>query len=107
MDVLELDAASNTGVDKVREAIIDTVALSSGRDRYKVFILDEVHMLSTPAFNALLKTIEEPPPHVVFILATTELHKVPLTISSRCQTFRFKPITEEEIAAHLQDWAGA
>jgi DNA polymerase-3 subunit gamma/tau len=107
MDVLELDAASNTGVDKVREAIIDTVALSSGRDRYKVFILDEVHMLSTPAFNALLKTIEEPPPHVVFILATTELYKVPLTISSRCQTFRFKPIREEEIAAHLQDLAGA
>ena len=107
MDVLELDAASNTGVDKVREAIIDTVALSSGRDRYKVFILDEVHMLSTSAFNALLKTIEEPPQHVVFILATTELHKVPLTIASRCQTFRFKPITEQEISAHLMDLAGA
>ena len=107
MDVLELDAASNTGVDKVREAIIDTVALSSGRDRYKVFILDEVHMLSTSAFNALLKTIEEPPQHVVFILATTELHKVPLTIASRCQTFRFKPITEVEISSHLMDLAGA
>jgi len=107
MDVLELDAASNTGVDKVREAIIDTVALASGRDRYKVFILDEVHMLSTSAFNALLKTIEEPPQHVVFILATTELHKVPLTISSRCQTFRFKPITEDEISSHLLDLAGA
>ncbi|MDR0734753.1 MAG: DNA polymerase III subunit gamma/tau [Elusimicrobiota bacterium] len=107
MDVLELDAASNTGVDKVREAIIDTVALSSGRDRYKVFILDEVHMLSASAFNALLKTIEEPPAHVVFILATTELHKVPLTISSRCQTFRFKPITEDEISSHLLDLAGA
>ncbi|MDR1124207.1 MAG: DNA polymerase III subunit gamma/tau [Elusimicrobiota bacterium] len=107
MDVLELDAASNTGVDKVREAIIDTVALSSGRDRYKVFILDEVHMLSASAFNALLKTIEEPPAHVVFILATTELHKVPLTISSRCQAFRFKPITEEEISSHLLDLAGA
>lgn len=107
MDVLELDAASNTQVERVREAIIDTVALASGRDRYKVFILDEVHMLSTSSFNALLKTIEEPPAHVVFILATTELHKVPLTISSRCQTFRFKPITEEEITAHLMDLAEA
>ncbi len=107
MDVLELDAASNTQVERVREAIIDTVALASGRDRYKVFILDEVHMLSTSSFNALLKTIEEPPAHVVFILATTELHKVPLTISSRCQTFRFKPITEEEITSHLLDLAGA
>lgn len=107
MDVLELDAASNTQVEKVREAIIDTVALAAGRDRYKVFILDEVHMLSSSSFNALLKTIEEPPAHVVFILATTELHKVPLTISSRCQTFRFKPITEEEISAHLLDLAGA
>jgi DNA polymerase-3 subunit gamma/tau len=107
MDVLELDAASNTQVERVREAIIDTVALASGRDRYKIFILDEVHMLSTSSFNALLKTIEEPPSHVVFILATTELHKVPLTISSRCQTFRFKPITESEIRAHLIDLAGA
>ncbi len=107
MDVLELDAASNTQVERVREAIIDTVALASGRDRYKVFILDEVHMLSTSSFNALLKTIEEPPAHVVFILATTELHKVPLTISSRCQTFRFKPITEEEITSHLMDLAEA
>lgn len=107
MDVLELDAASNTQVERVREAIIDTVALASGRDRFKVFILDEVHMLSTSSFNALLKTIEEPPGHVVFILATTELHKVPLTISSRCQTFRFKPITEEEITSHLMDLAGA
>ena len=107
MDVLELDAASNTQVEKVREAIIDTVALAAGRDRYKVFILDEAHMLSSSSFNALLKTIEEPPAHVVFILATTELHKVPLTISSRCQTFRFKPITEEEISSHLMDLAGA
>lgn len=107
MDVLELDAASNTQVERVREAIIDTVALASGRDRYKVFILDEVHMLSTSSFNALLKTIEEPPSHVVFILATTELHKVPLTISSRCQTFRFKPITEDQITSHLLDLAGA
>lgn len=107
MDVLELDAASNTQVEKVREAIIDTVALASSRDRFKVFILDEVHMLSTSSFNALLKTIEEPPQHVVFILATTEKHKVPATIVSRCQTFRFRPITVDEISQHLQDLAGA
>lgn len=107
MDVLELDAASNTQVEKVREAIIDTVALASSRDRFKVFILDEVHMLSTSSFNALLKTIEEPPAHVVFILATTEKHKVPATIVSRCQTFRFRPITVDEIANHLLDLSGA
>lgn len=107
LDVLELDAASNTQVEKVREAIIDTVALASTRDRFKVFILDEVHMLSTSSFNALLKTIEEPPAHVVFILATTEKHKVPATIVSRCQTFRFRPITTEEITTHLLDLAGA
>lgn len=107
LDVLELDAASNTQVEKVREAIIDTVALASSRDRFKVFILDEVHMLSTSSFNALLKTIEEPPSHVVFILATTEKHKVPATIVSRCQTFRFRPITVDEIANHLLDLSGA
>lgn len=107
MDVLELDAASNTQVEKVREAIIDTVALASSRDRFKVFILDEVHMLSDSSFNALLKTIEEPPAHVVFILATTEKHKVPATIVSRCQTFRFRPLTVEEISTHLVDLAGA
>ncbi len=107
MDVLELDAASNTQVEKVREAIIDTVALAASRDRYKVFILDEVHMLSASSFNALLKTIEEPPQHVVFILATTEKHKVPATIVSRCQTFRFRPITVDEITNHLLDLAEA
>lgn len=107
LDVLELDAASNTQVEKVREAIIDTVALASSRDRYKVFILDEVHMLSASSFNALLKTIEEPPAHVVFILATTEKHKVPATIVSRCQTFRFRPITVDEISTHLLDLAEA
>lgn len=107
LDVLELDAASNTQVEKVREAIIDTVALASTRDRFKVFILDEVHMLSTSSFNALLKTIEEPPAHVVFILATTEKHKVPATIVSRCQTFRFRPITIDEISNHLLDLSGA
>ena len=107
LDVLELDAASNTQVEKVREAIIDTVALAASRDRFKVFILDEVHMLSASSFNALLKTIEEPPAHVVFILATTEKHKVPATIVSRCQTFRFRPLTADEISAHLLDICGA
>jgi len=101
LDVLELDAASNTQVEKIREAIIDTVALAATRDRYKIFILDEVHMLSDSSFNALLKTIEEPPSHVIFILATTEKHKVPATIASRCQTFRFRPITQTDIANHL------
>ena len=107
MDVLELDAASNTGVDNVREAIIDTVALAASRDRFKVFILDEVHMLSAGSFNALLKTIEEPPAHVIFILATTEKHKVPATIVSRCQAFRFRPLTTDEISTHLLDLSGA
>ena len=107
MDVLELDAASNTQVEKVREAIIDTVALAASRDRFKVFILDEVHMLSDSSFNALLKTIEEPPAHVIFILATTEKHKVPATIVSRCQAFRFRPLTVEEITTHLLDLSGA
>ena len=107
MDVMELDAASNTQVEKVREAIIERVALASSRDRYKVFILDEVHMLSASSFNALLKTIEEPPAHVVFILATTEKHKVPATIVSRCQTFRFRPITVDEITKHLLELAEA
>lgn len=107
IDVLELDAASNTQVEKVRQAIIDTISLASARDRYKVFILDEVHMLSDSSFNALLKTIEEPPAHVVFILATTELNKVPLTITSRCQTYRFKPISEEDIKKRLIDLSQA
>lgn len=106
-DVLELDAASNTGVDNVRQAIIDTASLAAGRDRFKVFILDEVHMLSNSAFNALLKTIEEPPAHVIFILATTEKHKVPATIVSRCQTFRFRPLSLEEISSHLLELAEA
>ncbi|OGR94542.1 MAG: DNA polymerase III, subunit gamma and tau [Elusimicrobia bacterium RBG_16_66_12] len=101
LDVMEMDAASNTGVDDVRQIIIETVALAPSRDRYKVFIIDETHMLSTSAFNALLKTIEEPPPHVVFILATTEVHKVPATIASRCQRFKFRPVDPEALAAHL------
>ncbi len=101
LDVLEMDAASHTGVDDVREVIIETVALAPTRDRYKVFIIDEAHMLSNSAFNALLKTIEEPPPHVVFILATTEAHKVPSTIASRCQRFKFRPVGPEPLAEYL------
>ncbi|MBI4376446.1 MAG: DNA polymerase III subunit gamma/tau [Elusimicrobia bacterium] len=102
LDVLEMDAASHTGVDHVREVIIDTVALAPSRDRYKVFIIDEAHMLSTAAFNALLKTLEEPPQHVVFILATTESAKIPATIASRCQRFKFRPVAGETIVSHLQ-----
>ncbi len=105
LDVMEMDAASNTGVDDVRQMIIETVALAPARDRYKVFIIDEVHMLSNSAFNALLKTIEEPPPNVVFILATTEVHKVPATIASRCQRFKFRPVAPEPLAEYLADVA--
>ena len=101
LDVLEMDAASQSGVDNVRQVIIETVGLAPTRDRYKIFIIDETHMLSTAAFNALLKTIEEPPPHVVFILATTELHKVPATIASRCQRFKFRPVAPEPLAEYL------
>lgn len=91
MDVLEIDAASNTGVDNIRE-LRENVRYAGARDRFKIFIIDEVHMLSNAAFNALLKTLEEPPSHVKFILATTELHKIPATITSRCQQFDFKNI---------------
>jgi DNA polymerase-3 subunit gamma/tau len=102
IDVLEIDAASNTGVDNVRDAIIGNVAIAPARDRYKVFIIDEVHMLSGAAFNALLKTLEEPPPRVVFIMATTELHKLPDTILSRCQQFEFRTIATAKIVERLR-----
>ncbi|RMH56070.1 MAG: DNA polymerase III subunit gamma/tau [Candidatus Hydrogenedentota bacterium] len=102
IDVLEIDAASNTGVDNVRDTIIQAVNTSAARARVKTFIVDEVHMLSTAAFNALLKTIEEPPSNVLFVLATTEGHKVPVTIRSRCQRFDFRPIPEETLVARLQ-----
>ena len=102
MDVIEIDAASNTGVDNVREVIINSIAIAPARDRHKIFIIDEVHMLSTPAFNALLKTIEEPPPRVIFILATTALQKVPDTILSRCQVFEFRTISLKNIVAELR-----
>lgn len=102
LDVLEIDAASNTGVDNVRETIIETARFTPSRWAYKVFIIDEVHMLSTAAFNALLKVLEEPPAHVVFILCTTELHKIPGTIISRCQRFDFRRVGVADMTAHLQ-----
>jgi DNA polymerase-3 subunit gamma/tau len=102
MDVLEIDAASNTGIDNVRDVIITNIGIRPARDRFKVFIIDEVHMLSGAAFNALLKTIEEPPPGVVFIMATTEEQKVPETIASRCQLFEFRTIATAKIAERLR-----
>ncbi|PWB38939.1 MAG: hypothetical protein C3F02_00845 [Parcubacteria group bacterium] len=103
-DVIEIDAASNTGVDNVRENIISNAQIYPfNRDGYKVFIIDEVHMLSKSAFNALLKTLEEPPQKVIFILATTEIHKVPETIISRCQRFDFKKIPQKEIIKKLTE----
>ncbi|GMO37474.1 MAG: hypothetical protein Ta2F_13710 [Termitinemataceae bacterium] len=101
LDVIEIDGASNNGVESVRQ-IKDEVMFPPNSSRYKIYIIDEVHMLSTGAFNALLKTIEEPPPHVVFIFATTEQHKVPATIKSRCQHFSFKLIPIETISAILR-----
>ncbi|RLT01185.1 MAG: DNA polymerase III subunit gamma/tau [Planctomycetota bacterium] len=102
MDVIEIDGASNRGVDDARD-LISKAGILPARSPYKIYIIDEVHMLTTPAFNALLKTMEEPPPHVKFILCTTEPHKVPATIQSRCQRFDFKPIATSRIAAHLRD----
>jgi DNA polymerase-3 subunit gamma/tau len=107
LDVLEIDAASNTGIDNVREVIINTLAISPARDRYKVFIIDEVHQLSNHSFNALLKSVEEPPPHVVFVMATTELHKIPDTIQSRSQVYEFRTISAPDIAAQLRHIADA
>src|SRR6187397_2958930 len=99
IDVLEIDAASHTGVDNVREVIVSGLSIRPVRNRYKIFIIDEVHQLSTPSFNALLKSIEEPPAHVVFIMATTELHKIPDTILSRSQVYEFRTIATQAIAA--------
>jgi DNA polymerase-3 subunit gamma/tau len=96
MNVIEIDAASNNGVDNIRE-IIDEVSYSPAEGKYKVYIIDEVHMLSPGAFNALLKTLEEPPSYVIFILATTEVHKIPITILSRCQRYDFKRISIDTI----------
>lgn len=106
VDVMEMDAASNTGVQNIRDAIIETVSYRAATARYKIFIIDEVHMLSTSAFNALLKTLEEPPAHVKFLFATTEIRKVPVTVLSRCQRFDLRRIEPEVMIAHLQKIAG-
>ena len=103
-DVVEIDAASNNGVDNIRE-LRDETNYAPSRGKYRVYIIDEVHMLSTGAFNALLKTLEEPPAHVIFILATTEVHKLPATILSRCQRFDFKRIQPETMAVRLKEVA--
>jgi len=102
IDVLEIDAASHTGIDTIREVVIDNLSFAPVRNRYKVFIIDEVHQLSGSSFNALLKSIEEPPAHVVFMMATTELHKIPDTILSRSQVFEFRTIPTSLITAQLR-----
>jgi len=102
MDLIEIDAASHTGVDNVRENIIENARFTPQKAKYKIFIIDEVHMLSLSAFNALLKTLEEPPAHVIFILATTEIHRVPETIISRCQRFDFKKVGIKDLVDRLQ-----
>lgn len=102
IDVLEIDAATHTGIDNVREVIIAGLGIMPVRDRYKVFIIDEVHQLSTASFNALLKSIEEPPPHVVFLMATTELEKIPETVLSRAQVYEFRTISTRAIADQLR-----
>ena len=102
MNVIEIDAASNNGVDNIRQ-IREEVTYRPTEGRYKVYIIDEVHMLSAGAFNALLKTLEEPPSYVIFILATTEAHKIPITILSRCQRYDFHRISIDTIASRLSD----
>ncbi|MDY6863423.1 MAG: DNA polymerase III subunit gamma/tau, partial [Thermodesulfobacteriota bacterium] len=100
IDVLEIDGATHTKVDEVRE-IIENIKYRPSGSRFKIYIIDEVHMLSGSAFNALLKTLEEPPEHVIFIFATTEAHKIPETVLSRCQRFDFRRISYKEILSHL------
>ena len=107
LDIVEIDAASHTGVDNVRENIIENARFSPSRRKFKVFIIDEVHMLSTSAFNALLKTLEEPPAHAIFILATTEIHKLPATVVSRCQRFDFRKINAPDLIARLNHIAAS
>jgi len=104
-DVVEMDAASNNGVENVR-ALRDEVLFAPSSSKYRVYIIDEVHMMTGAAFNALLKTLEEPPKHAIFILATTEVHKVPITIQSRCQRFDFRRLTSSEISSRLEEVAG-
>ena len=100
-DIIEIDAASNNGVDEIRE-LRNNITLAPSMSKYKVYIIDEVHMLSTGAFNALLKTLEEPPAHAIFILATTEIYKVPITILSRCQRYDFKKIGKSDMVNYLK-----
>jgi DNA polymerase-3 subunit gamma/tau len=107
IDVLEIDAATHTGVDNVREVVVEGLAIAPVRNRYRVFIIDEVHMLSTASFNALLKSIEEPPPHVIFMMATTEQHKIPDTVLSRSQVYEFKTISVKTVAEQLRSIAVA
>ena len=107
VDVLEMDAASNTSVNDIRAEVLDTVHYAPASARYKIYIIDEVHMLSTSAFNALLKTLEEPPAHVKFIFATTEIRKVPVTVLSRCQRFDLRRIEAEQMIALLRRIADA
>ena len=107
IDVLEIDAGTHTGIDNVREVIINGLSIVPVRNRYKVFIIDEVHQLSVSSFNALLKSIEEPPPHVIFMMATTELSKIPETVISRSQVFEFKTISSRQIADQLRKIADA
>ena len=106
MNVVEIDAASNNGVDNIRQ-IRDEVEYSPADGKFRVYIIDEVHMLSTGAFNALLKTLEEPPSYVIFILATTEAHKIPITVLSRCQRYDFRRIDGETITGRLRQMADA
>ena len=101
VDVLEIDGASNRGIDEIR-SLRSNAAIRPSRSRYKIYIIDEVHMLTTQAFNALLKTLEEPPKHVKFIFCTTDPHKIPITVLSRCQRFDFSPVQTDEIASSLQ-----
>src|SRR5439155_3410169 len=102
MDVLEIDAATHTQVENVRDVIISGLSIRPVRNRYKVFIIDEVHQLSSASFNALLKSIEEPPPHVVFMMATTELDKIPETVASRSQIYEFRTISSKAIVDQLR-----
>src|SRR5271170_1230568 len=101
LDIIEIDAASNRRIDEIRE-LRERVNTAPAKAKYKVYIIDEVHMLTKEAFNALLKTLEEPPAHVIFILATTEAHKLPETIISRTQRFTFKPVESAKVAEHLK-----
>ncbi|MDO4540871.1 MAG: DNA polymerase III subunit gamma/tau, partial [Syntrophomonadaceae bacterium] len=106
MDVIEIDAASNRGIDEIRD-LREKVRIMPAQGKKKVYIIDEVHMLTNEAFNALLKTLEEPPGYIIFILATTEAHKIPATILSRCQKYNFRNFTSHEVVDHIRKVAAA